>query len=595
MLKASYIVALLSGIGIFNSCSNSFINLQIHKDQFVAEQNVDTIYGNYLAGRVAHIRQDYDNAAKYYIKTLDKGLNNEDVLGKTYIILALQGNIEQAYKYANQAKEKGDKNNFIDIINAAYFFKNGDYKAAREAIKQIKEKSYKNLITPLFIAWSYVGENNYNKAVEEIKKIASTEEMKAVYNLHRGLIAEYFRNTEEAELFYNNMINDNAEDISFRALQIITNFYARQGKKEKAEKLLSKYYGSSNMKEMLSSLSDIVKKSNEKTPALVNTAEIGISEVFLEVALLFKSIPVGYDYAQMYISISQYFNPDNDIAKIAMADIYDERQLYQEANKYYDSINSKSELYYPAQIKKSNNLLNEKKYDEAVKVLKKLLKKDPQNFQVLFNLGDVLRISDNQPEAIKYYNKAIKSIYYESEKYWPIYYALAVSYDRNNEWSKAEESLEKALKLSNRHPQVLNYLGYSWLKSGNNTDKAVEFILEAYEKEPNDGVIMDSLGWVYFKVGDYKNAIIYLEKASELNPQNAIISDHLGDAYWLGGRQNEAVYLWKHALTQKEEVEELNTKHVKHKIKNGLKRSTRLIIKDEKIKETLENLNDMTE
>lgn len=110
-----------------------------------------------------------------------------------------------------------------------------------------------------------------------------------------------------------------------------------------------------------------------------------------------------------------------------------------------------------------------------------------------------MRVSNNQPDAIKYYNKAINSIFYESEKYWPVYYALAVSYDKNNEWGKAEESLEKALKLSNRHPQVLNYLGYSWLKYNMNTDKAAAMILEAYEKDPNDGVIMDSLGWVYFK------------------------------------------------------------------------------------------------
>lgn len=593
MLKTSYIIALLSGIGFFNSCSNNFITAQRYTTPFVQEERTDSLYGSYLAGRVAHIRQDYANAAKYYEKSMDKGLVNDDILGKTYIILALQGDIDKSYKYANKAREQGDTNNFIEIINAAYYFKNGNYKLAREEINQIKEKSYKELIAPLFIAWTYVGENNYNKATEELKKIAASSEMTAVYNLHRGLIEEYFRNTDAAEEFYNKMTGDNATDVSFRALQIISNFYVRNGKKDKAESLISKYYGSSNIKEMLSGLSDTIKKGNEKTSPIVKTAEIGISEVFLEVALLFKSIPSGYDYAQMYTAISQYFNPDNDIAKIAMADIYDERQLYNEANRYYDLISPKSELYYPAQIKKSNNLLAEKKYDEAAKVLKKLLKDNPQNFQILFNLGDVLRVSDNQPEAIKYYNKAIKSIFYESEKHWPIYYAIAVSYDRNNEWQKAEESLEKALKLSKRHPQVLNYLGYSWLKNGKNTDKAIEYILEAYEKEPNDGVIIDSLGWVYFKIGDYKNAITYLEKASELNPQNAIISDHLGDAYWLGGRRNEAVYLWKHALTQKEELEELNTKHVKHKIKNGLKKSSKLIIKDIKIKEDLQNLNNV--
>ena len=596
MFKTSYIITLLSGIGFFNSCTGNFINLQDYEKKAIAyQEKQDSVYGNYLAGRIAHIRQDYNRAAQYYIKTIDEGIVNSEILGRTYIILASQGKIDEAVKYAILAREKGDENNFIDIINASYNFKQKDYPAARKHLEAITEESYKNLIAPLFNAWSYAGENDYEKAKEELNKIAKADEMKTVYRLHRGLIAEYFNHPEEAQKFYEEIINDKSNDMSFRALQIISNFFVRQNQKDKALTMIAKYYGTGNLKEMLSSLSDKIKEGDNKTAPIVNTPEIGVSEVFLEIALLFKSIAAGYDYAQVYTAISQYFNENNDIAKVAMADIFEERLMYDDANRYYDSIVKKSEMYYPAQIKKANNLSNEKKYDEAAKVLKKLLKDNPKNFQVLFNLGDVLRISNNQEDAIKYYNEAINSIFYESEKYWPVYYALAISYDRNNEWQKAEENLEKALKISNRNPQVLNYLGYSWLKSGINTDKAAALILEAYEKEPNDGVIMDSLGWVYFKTGDYENAILYLEKASELNPQNAVISDHLGDAYWQGGRKNEAIFLWKQALIQKEDQEDLNKKKIKNKIRNGLKKETALVIQDEALRESLHTLNDITE
>ncbi len=595
MLKASYIITLLSGIGIFNSCTSNFINLHESRQQYVYLQRQDTAYGNYLAGRIAHIRQDYGRAAHYYVKTIEKGLVNEDILGKTYIILASQGQISEAVKYANEARQKGDKNNFIDVIIAVYEFKKGNYASARAHLGQIKEKTYKNLISPLFNAWSYAGENNYKGAMDELAKLANIDEMKTVYSLHSGLISEYFNRPEDAKKYYEYIINDKANDMSFRALQIISNFYVRQGEKDKAESLVAKYYGSSNIKEMLSSLSNKIKESRKTASPIVKTPDIGAGEVFLEVALLFKSVPVGYDYAQMYMAVSEYFNPDNDIAKIAMADIFEGRLMYKDANKYYDSISKKSEMYYPAQMKKANNLSAENRYDEAVKVLKRLLRDNPNNFQLLFNLGDVSRMSNNQAAAIKYYNEAINAIFYESEKYWPVYYALAVSYDKNNEWPKAEQSLQKALKLSNRHPQVLNYLGYSWLKYGINTDKAASMILEAYEKEPNDGVIMDSLGWVYFKTGDYENAILYLEKASELNPQNAVISDHLGDAYWLGGRRNEAIYQWKQALAQKEEQEELNAKNVKNKIENGLKNTNALTINDKSLRENLHSLNDIAE
>ncbi len=595
MLKVSYIMTLLCGIGVFNSCTGNFINFQKGLSPSLSFSAPESIYGNYLAGRVALIRQDYSNAAKYYVKTLEQGVESDDILGKTYIILASQGNIDDAVKYAKKAREKGDTNSFIDIFNTVFLFKHGDYQTARENLNNITENTYKNLISPLFNAWSYVGENNYHSAITELDKISKTTEMRTVFNLHRGLIAEYFGKTDEAYSFYEKIIEDSSSDMSFRALQIISNFLVRQGQKDKALSIVSRYYSSSSIKEMLTALNDKIKNSKKSTPPIVTSPDIGAGEVFLEVALLFKVIPAGYDYAQIYMAISQYFNPNNDVTKLGMADIFEERLLFDEANEYYDSISPVSEMYYPAQMKKANNLSTEKKYDEAIKVLKNLLKKNPNNFQVLFNLGDLLRISDNQPDAIRYYNKAIDSIFYETEKHWPVFYALAVSYDRNNEWDKAEENLQKAMKLSNRDPQVLNYLGYSWLKNETNVDKAISFILEAYEKDPNDGIIIDSLGWAYFKTGDYKNAIIYLEKASELNPQNAIISDHLGDAYWLGGRKNEAVFLWKQALSQKEEQEELNKKHVKNKINNGIKNINELTIKDENLKKNLHSLNNVTE
>ncbi len=594
MLKVSYIITLLSGIGLFNSCTGNFLNVETPQGYYNYVARKESLYGNYLAGRVAHIRQDYDRAAHYYVKSIEKGMVNEDILGKTYIILTSKGNIKEAVKYANIARQKGDNNSFIDLINAIHEFKSGNYRLSRSILNNINETTYKKLISPLFSAWTYVAEGDYTGAIDSLKSLKD-KEVEAIYHLHAGMIAEQFNKTTEAEKHYKKIIDDKANDISFRALQLISNFLVRNHKKDEAISLIGRYYGASNIKEMLSSLNKKIKQSDSSIKPIVKTAELGVGEVFLEIALLFKSVPAGYEYAQIYMAISEYFNSNNDVTKIAMADIFEERFLLDKANIYYDSIKKDSEMYYPAQMKKANNLTSSEKYDEAIVVLKKLLKSNPKNFQILFNLGDALRISDKQEEAIKYYNQAIDAIFYESEKYWPVYYALAVSYDKNNEWLKAEQSLEKALELSNRHPQVLNYLGYSWLKNDTNIDKAVSYIVEAYEKEPNDGVIIDSLGWVYFKTGDYTNAIIYLEKASELNPQNAIISDHLGDAYWCGGRKNEAIFQWKQALNQKEEKEELNLKKVKNKIKNGLKQGKIYSLTDEKIIQSLQQTSSITQ
>ena len=145
------------------------------------------------------------------------------------------------------------------------------------------------------------------------------------------------------------------------------------------------------------------------------------------------------------------------------------------------------------------------------------------------------------------------------------------------------------MKLSGNHYLVLNYLGYSWLKQGRNTEQAFGMIVDAYNQAPNDGHISDSLGWAFYQLGMYDQAIAYLEKAAEIEPANAVISDHLGDAYWFGGRKNEARFQWKHALTMKDDSGELSVKNVKNKIKNGLNEPRILSFNqatvDEKIKE----------
>ena len=108
--------------------------------------------------------------------------------------------------------------------------------------------------------------------------------------------------------------------------------------------------------------------------------------------------------------------------------------------------------------------------------------------------------------------------------------------------------MRKSLELNPGEPIVLNYLGYSLIDRGKNYDEASGFIEEAVKKSPNDGAIVDSMGWVRFLLGDYEEAVENLERAVELEPTDPIINEHLGDAYWMVGRKMEARFQWRHAL-----------------------------------------------
>ena len=105
------------------------------------------------------------------------------------------------------------------------------------------------------------------------------------------------------------------------------------------------------------------------------------------------------------------------------------------------------------------------------------------------------------------------------------------------------------LSLQPDQPDVLNYLGYSWVVKNQRLDQALAMLQKAVNAEPRSGEIADSLGWAYYHLGDYRAAVINLERAVTFNAVSPEINDHLGDAYWQVGRKVEAVYQWRRVLS----------------------------------------------
>ncbi|MBU6299251.1 MAG: tetratricopeptide repeat protein, partial [Alphaproteobacteria bacterium] len=134
------------------------------------------------------------------------------------------------------------------------------------------------------------------------------------------------------------------------------------------------------------------------------------------------------------------------------------------------------------------------------------------------------------------------------KKNWPLYYARAISEQQSNNWNAAEADLKEALTLSPDEPQVLNYLGYSWVDQHRHIPEALAMLEKARALAPQDGYVIDSVGWAYFRLGRYKDAARALEDAILLVPGDPTINDHLGDAYWMIGKKLEARFQWNHAL-----------------------------------------------
>lgn len=586
MVKYVSITVAVLSLLIFNSCAEKgFSNAQIeptisqqNTERQVSSENKDNSpknYGAYLAGRVAHLRQDFNSAADYYMQSLQTDPNNAELLSRIYVILASQGRIPEAAKFAKLSQKEGDTNNFTHIIIAVDDAKNGRYPQALKSLKKLGENPvYSQFITPLLSSWIYVGQGNHKKAIETIEILAKDPGFKSLYHFQAGMIEDYFGNNQHAQKHYETLINDEKTELSFRTLQVINNFYIRTNQKEKATALLQRYANNENeflFTDMLKNLNQNIQEATaENTEAIIRSSDIGLSEALFSIAANLRQVTSGADIAHIFICLSIYSNQNYDLAKLMLADILESREMYADAIKLYNEIPQSSESYNTLQIKKASDYMMLQDYKSAEKILKKVLEKNPQNFQANLDLGDILRLQGKFSDAINYYGKALSLMPQENPNSWVIYYALGIAYEQNGNWEQAESSLKQALILSQNHYYVQNYLGYSWLKQGKNIEDALTLIADAYSQASNDGHITDSLGWAFYQIGDYENAVYYLEKASELEPANALISAHLGDAYWQNNRKSEAVFQWNHTLKMKDDSKEVDMKSIEEKIENGM-------------------------
>jgi Flp pilus assembly protein TadD len=204
-------------------------------------------------------------------------------------------------------------------------------------------------------------------------------------------------------------------------------------------------------------------------------------------------------------------------------------------------------------VQEANLLAALGRTDEAAALLQGLLATSPHDPGLLANIGDVLRQGSKFTEAIPYYTQAIAVMNAQPggapAGAWTLYFDRGICEDQLGHWDKAEPDMQMALKLSPDQPYVLNYLAYSWALHDQNLPQAKAMLTKAVALDPNDGAVIDSLGYVEMKMGNTKQAITLLTQAVQLSADDAEVNGHLGDAFWQDGQPLQAAYQWQRALS----------------------------------------------
>ncbi|WP_407160433.1 tetratricopeptide repeat protein [Bradyrhizobium sp. STM 3557] len=524
-----------------------------------------TTSGSYLAARHASVERDAASAAAFYRSALRTDPKNSELLDRAFISSVADGDVDEAVKLAERILTVDKSNRIARLVVGVQNIKLKKYAAAQSNINQSVRGPITDLVATLLSAWAAYGAGDSKAAVASIDKLAGPEWYPIFKDLHAGMIYELAGKEKDAGVRFERAYK--LDDSMLR----ITEAYAHWLSRNKDAAAATAIYEAFDKKLARHPLvQEGLRETREgkKLPPLVDSAQAGAAEALYGIGATLTRRG-GEDLALVYLQLALYLQPNHPLALLSLADLYETVKKPQMAIKIYERVPASSPLKRNAQIQLATDLDSADRSDEAIKILKDVIAQDPKDLEAIMALGNIERGRKKFADCAVTYSQGIESLPPNNDKANSVYYYYrGICEERSKQWPKAEADMRKALELQPEQPHVLNYLGYSWIDQGTNLDEGMKMIKRAVEQRPDDGYIVDSLGWAYYRIGNYEEAVKNLERAIDLKPEDPTINDHLGDAYWRIGRKLEAKFQWAHARDLKPEPEELPK--IEAKIQSGL-------------------------
>ena len=520
--------------------------------------------GSYLAARHAGAERDSATAAAYYLNVLKLDPHNPDLLSRTFLSVLTDGDIEEAAKLADRLLQIDRTDRIARLVVGVRALKQKQYSLARQNFSQSVRGPVTDLAATLLSAWAIAGGGDTRGAVDAIDKLSGPDWYGIFKDLHAGLIFDVANSKKDAGKRFERTYK--LDPSALRTVEAYGRYLSRNAGKDDALKVYQDFDkvlpGHPVIKEEEKQVA-----AGDKLPPLVDSSQAGGAEALYGLGATIGRRG-GEDLALIYLQLALYLEPSHPMALLSLGDLYEELKKPELAIKAYERIPASSPLSRNAEIQMAVDLDSLDRTDEAKKRLAHVIAEHPKDTEAILELGNIQRGRKDFAGCADTYGKAIDTVPHPEKSNWVMFYFRGICYERSHQWPSAEADMKKALELFPDQPLVLNYLGYSWVDQGVHLDDGMSMIRRSVEQRPDDGYIVDSLGWAYFRLGNYDEAVKNLERAVELKPEDPTINDHLGDAYWRVGRILEAHFQWSHAKDLKPEPEDLPK--IEEKLKNGL-------------------------
>ncbi len=520
-------------------------------------------FSTYLSARFAAGEHQMPEAARYYAQSLKNDPGNADILSLAFFYTTTSGDVEGSGKYATQIVAKTPDERSARLALAVIAFKHKDYAEARKNLSLSAKGPFQTLVVSLFDGWAAAASGDAAGAMADMKTLSAQSGAEGLAAFHTALIADYLAQPD-ADADYKKALLANR--VSPRVIQAYGVYLERIGRADDARALYEKFLSESAITPIAKDgLARIT--ANKKPDPFIRNAEDGVAESLFGMAASLNDRQSA-DISILYLRMALYLRSDLALADLLLADRFENLGKYEDAVAIYRKIDKSSPYYRMAATQAAVNETRLDRKTAAIADLRGLAQAFPDDAENWIALGDAYRGQNDFRAAIDAYDHAEKAIGTPDKRDWPLFYARAMAQDSEKHWDKAEADINIALKLSPEQPELLNYLGYSWVDRNQRIPEALAMLEKARQLRPYDGYIVDSVGWAYYRLGRYDEAAKTLEAAVLLVPGDPTVNNHLGDALWKSGRKLEARFQWNHALTFNAEGSEKT--EIEQKLKTGL-------------------------
>ena len=521
-----------------------------------------SLTGHILAGSFAHEQKDLSSAIKYYEVAQSVNPDDPALLEKLFSLYMSAGEMTKAAGIAPRLIDLKQDVQQARLVLAVEKFKDRNYVEAEAIIRQTQDDPFSVFVKNMFLMWAAYGQGDDDRARSHAEALLDlrTLDTLAGWNIAR-LYEALGDNMAANDLFIAVIQKNTMKGSSF--FSDYMSFLVSQGRGDEAMMLLENHLPQKDKTPYTLDAYRVVETPSKR--AKMSPAE-GLSMGLMELGVIFSG-ELPAEITLPYLHQALWLDRTSDKARVVIGELLTGMGDESRALDIYSDVKAQSISLTFARLSEARILENLGRKAEAQSLLESFVEKENYSF-TLQTLADFYRRDEQMAKAELIYNKLIDQLEEDNDSNWELYFYRGITLEQQDRWDEAEADLLKARRLSGNQPFVLNYLGYSWIDNGINLYQGLEMIKKAVAQEPRNGFFVDSLGWAFYRMKDFGAAVQFLEKATELEPDDPEIIDHLGDALWQSGRQIEARYQWRRALSLEDDA--TKQKEIEEKIDYGV-------------------------